>query len=110
MRFWPLVVAIVMLAGTWAGMKSHMSDDSIHIDEGEMTLTIDEYKNLLKFATSVNDIMPTIKANTDKIIILEKESAVHESEYKSLHQEHEDLEDKVSRVNNDLTDKLEKLR
>ena len=109
MKYWPLVVGILMLTGTWASIQSHMSNDAIHINENEVVLTNEEYKSLLKFATIVQDKYPTIEINKDRIIKLEKYQAVHETEYKNLFAEHEGLETKSSREDSRLNEKINEI-
>jgi len=96
-----ITIAIIVagLITTYAKIDAHLSDDNIHINEKtHVVLTIEEYKNLLKFATKVEYEFPQIKTNTNKVIELEKKEAVHESEFKHLELEQEGLEDKVSRL------------
>lgn len=90
----------------WAKIQVHISDDSIHLNDGEITLTVDEYKGFLNFATTITNKAPLIDFNHEKIIEMEKNYAVHETEYNILLQEHDDLESKVSRIHKELNDEI----
>lgn len=101
MKYWPLLVGVLMVAGTWASIKSHMSNDTIHLNPGENTLTDAELKNFSKFATQVEQKLPEIEERTnnnrEKLIILDKSFGEFTVKFDFLYEEHESLEGKVSR-------------
>ena len=88
-------------------LENHLLDYDIHVnDKTHKILTIEEYKNLLQFSTTVKYEFPTIEKNEERIINLEKADAVHQSEYENIYNEHEGLEGKLSREVNNLNDKI----
>lgn len=103
-----ITIAFFLITGitAWAKIEMHVADDAIHLNKGEVTLTTEEYKNLLNFATTVQNKFGTIETNEGRIIELEKGDAVHFSEFNSLFKEHDDLETKVSRVNKELLQQI----
>ena len=113
MKYWPLAVGIFVVVGTWAGFQAHMGNDAIHINKGENVLTDAELQDLLKFSTQVEQKLPEIETQTNKntqnIINLDKDFAVFENSFKTLFQEHEGLESKVSRNYVELRDKINEI-
>ena len=103
-----IAIFIVGAITAWAKSKMHISDDTLHVNKNEVVLSTEEYKNLLNFATTVQNKFGTIETNEKRIIELEKGDAVHFSEFNSLSNEHNDLEDKVSRVYKELKDDINK--
>lgn len=103
-----ITIAVFIVGGitAWAKIQMHITDEAIHVNRGEVVLTTEEYKNLLNFATTVQNKFGTIETNENRIIELEKGDAVHINQYNSLFREHDDLETKVSRVNKELLDQI----
>jgi uncharacterized protein (DUF362 family) len=102
-----IIVLLVGIVTTWAGIKSHISDEIKHIDENEVVLTIEEYKSLLTHATTVKNEFGTIKNNERRIIEIEKKDAVDKVRFDILYLEVEGLEDKVSRNYLELNNKID---
>lgn len=103
-----ITIGVFLVGGivTWARMQAHLEDDTLHINKGEVILTDQEYKDLLRHANTVNNEFHKIQENRDRVIELEKGDAVHFSEYQTLFQEHDDLESKVSRIYKELKDEI----
>ena len=99
-------IVVVGAITAWAKIQVHLQDDALHVNEGEVVLTKEEYNNLLRMATIVQSESPIIKENENRITELEKGDAVHFSEYQTLFQEHDDLEGKVSRIYKELKDDI----
>ena len=95
-------IFLVGLITAWANINSHINNESIHLKKTDNTLTEIEKNNLVKFTAIVQDILPTIKDNQAKIIIIQRDQATHKVEFKYLNSEHNDLEDKLSREINRL--------
>lgn len=94
------VVIIGAMVSTYLTMENHLSDDTIHVKDTEIKLTLEEYTTLIKWI----DKFPIIDENQIRIIEIEKNEAVHKVEYDILYQEHESLEGKVSRNYVELRD------
>lgn len=100
MKYWPLMVGILMIAGTWASIKSHMSNDDIHLTE-------EQRNNLVEFRTIVNDKIPNIKENHEDIEQLKTDFAVFDTKFDFLYNEVEGLESKSSRNYVELRNKID---
>ena len=88
------------ILSTWFGITAHIKDDSIHLTEQQR-------RNLTEFTTIVDDKLPTIKENRTRIIIIEKDFAVFNTNFLNLYNEVEGLEGKVSRNYVELRNKLD---
>jgi hypothetical protein len=97
------VITIAIIVGgafsTWVAIRAHLQDENVH-------LTPEQIKNLTEFTTIADDRIPNIDKNINRIIELEKEKAVHLEQYENLLQEHNDLENKVSRIYKELKDQI----
>jgi hypothetical protein len=109
MRFWPLVLGVMTVTGVFFGMRAHMSNDAIHINEEERVLTEEQFNKLLRFTAIMENEYETIEENEDRIIIIEKNQAVHAVEYKILYNEVEGLESKHSRDVKDIEDEIKSI-
>ena len=102
-----IAFVLVSVITAWSKIQVHLQDDTQHVGENEVVLTIEEYKNLLKFANTVSNKFSIINKNQDRVIELEKQDAVHRVEYEILYQEMEGLESKVSRNYTELNNKID---
>lgn len=97
---WITIIVIVFGAvSMWVKMQIHIDDDNLH-------LTDQQRKNLVQFTTIVDEKLPLIDENSAKIIIIDKDFAVLITEFNNLESEHNDLEDKLSRIYKELKDEL----
>ena len=104
-----IVIVLVGIITAWAQMNEHLKDDSLHINDGEVVLTQEEFKNLLNFAAIVDKEIKGIGENRKALIEIEKEDAVHFREFQFLYEEHESLEGKVSRIYKELKDEINEI-
>ncbi len=102
-------IVVVGAITAWARIQVHLQDDALHINEGEVVLTMDEYKSLIRTVQSIEDEFPVISSNQNRVTELEKENAVHYSQYLNLYNEQEDLESKVSRIYKELKDEINEI-
>ena len=116
-KYWPIVVGLFTLAGVFFGMRSHVGNSTIHIKDGdrtltkgERTLTEDQFNDLMRFSAIMNEKSPNIEGNTARIIVIEKNQAINEVEYRILYSELEGLESKVSREVDKLNDKINEIK
>lgn len=89
-----LITIFVIVGGiisTWAGINSHINDEIIHINKDD--------KFLLK-----------IEQLDESIHLMKMHQAVHDEQYNTLLQEHNDLEDKVSRVHKELKNEIKEIK
>lgn len=94
-------VFLVGIITTWAGITTHISDENIHLTE--------EQRNaLIKFTTLVDTKLPIIETNEQRMIDLEKEFFGFKIMFDNLYEEHEGLENKVSRNYVELNNKIDK--
>jgi hypothetical protein len=100
LKYWPVVVAVIMVVGTWARIQVHISDESIHLTEHQRN-------NITTFTAITTEKLPNIEKNHEDIELLKTKFAVFESEFKYLYEEHEGLESKVSRNYVELRNKLD---
>lgn len=103
---WAILIFLIGLISTWAGITNHLSDDKIHIQENERKLTDEEYKKLIQFITIVNEKQPVINKNAIQIIEINQKLYGLEIRYKILYDELEGLESKVSRNYTELNKQI----
>jgi len=97
-----ITIGVFLVTGitAWAKIQMHISDETIHLTE-------EQRRNLTEFTTIVDDKLPLINSNQHRIIDIEKDFAVFKTNYINLHDEHENLENKVSRNYIELRNKIE---
>jgi DNA-directed RNA polymerase subunit H (RpoH/RPB5) len=102
-----IVGSVIGYAKLQNNLENHLLDEDIHVnDKTHKILTVEEYKNLIKFATTVENAFPTIKENKETIIEINQTIGEHLRDYEHLYSEQEDSENKLSQVYKELKEDI----
>jgi len=103
-----LLTVTAAIFSTWLSIKGHLSDDSLHVGKNKKTLTEDEYKNLIKFVTIINEKQDIIDENAKQIVKINMIIYGNDIKYDIMFRELEGLESKVSKGFSEINNKINK--